>query len=85
MLNCQNVSTFKKMLNYLFLFRLQNIRPSGNASKFFQKLDKNLFASLYICDCFLCVTTDGDLEAVTHKYPLTAHFTPLDQWEIYIV
>ena len=43
-------------------------------SKFFQNLDKNLLASLYLSDCFLCVTTDGDLEVVTHKYPLT---TPL--------
>ena len=42
---------------------------------FFQNLDKNLFASLCLCNCFLCVTTDGDLEAVTHKYPFTTHFT----------
>ena len=78
MLNCQNVSTFKKMLYCLFLFRLLKVRP-GNASKFFQNLDKNLFVSLYLCNCFLCVTTDGDLEAVTHKCPLTttSHFRPM--------
>ena len=49
MLNCQNVSTFKRMLYCLFLFWLQNIHSSGNASKFFQILDKNLFASLCLC------------------------------------
>ena len=46
MLNCQNVSTFKKMLYCLFLCRLLNVRP-GNASEFFHNLDRNLFASLY--------------------------------------
>ena len=44
MLNCQNVSTFKKMLYCLFLFRFLNVRP-GNASKFLQNPDKNLLAS----------------------------------------
>ena len=80
MLNCQNVSIFKKMLYCLFLFGLLDLRP-GNASKFFLNLDKNLFGSLYLCDCSLRVTTDGDLEPVTHKYPLTTHFTLLDQWD----
>ena len=51
MLNCQNVSTSKKMFYCLFLSRLLNERP-GNASRFFQNHDKNLlyiwFASLYI-------------------------------------
>ena len=70
MLNCQNVWTFKKMLYCPFLFLLLNVRP-GSASKFFQYLDKNLIS--------LRVTTDGDLEADTHKYPLTTHFTLLDQ------
>ena len=69
MLNCQNVSIFKKMLYCLFLFGLLDLRP-GNASKFFLNLDKNLFGSLYLCDCSLRVTTDGDLEPVTHKNPL---------------
>ena len=52
--------------------------------EFFQNLDKNLFA-FYLRDCFLCVTTDGDLEAATHKYPLTTRCTFLrDQWEFYL-
>ena len=68
------------MLYCLFLFRLLNVRP-GNSSKSFQNLGKNLFASLYLCDCFLCVTVDGDLEAAMHKYLLTTHFTLLDQWD----
>ena len=56
----------------VFLFRLQNV----NASNFLQNLNKILIAS-YLCDCFLCVTMDGDLEAVTHKHrwPLTSQFS----------
>ena len=52
--------------------------------EFFQNLDKNLFA-FYLRDCFLCVTTDGDLEDATHKYPLITRCTFLrDQWEFYL-
>ena len=61
---------------------LLNVCP-GNASKFFQNLDKNLFTSLYFCDCSHCVTTDSDLEAVMHNipWPPTSH----DQWDFSIL
>ena len=75
MLSCQNVSTFKKMLYCLFLFRLLNVRP-GNASKFFQNLD-NILSLLYISaiafgrwsgSCYTQISVDH-------------HFTLLDQWD----
>ena len=84
MLNCQNISTFKKMLYCLFLFRLLNVRP-GNASKFF-KTSTRTSSLLYISAIAffvpsLCVMTDGNLATVTHKYPSATNFTLLDQWD----
>ena len=68
MLNCQNVSTFKKMLYCVFLFRLLNVRPSRNASNVFHNLDKISLFLQDLCDCSLCVTTDSYMDAVTpHK------------------
>ena len=84
MLNRQNVSTFKKTLYCFFPFRFKNVRPSRNASNFFQNLNKNLFAS-YLCGYFHCVTTDGDLEAVMTniRWPPTSHFSTNGSFTLY--